>query len=81
MIINESNETLIQPKMSFHVRITLSDVHPKASRGPIAVGETVITRDEGTQVLTSGILRKYAEISYSLEVNNSSLNPIIGRGR
>lgn len=56
--------------MSFHVRITLSDVNPKASRGPIAVGETVITRDEGTgepQVLTSGVLRKYAEISYSLE--------------
>lgn len=70
LIINETNETIIQAKMSFHVRITLSDVNPKASRGPIAVGETVITRDEGTgepQVLTSGVLRKYAEISYSLE--------------
>lgn len=55
-MINESNETLVRPLMSFHVRLTLSDIHAKASRGVIAIGETVLIKEDGSaQVLTSGI--------------------------
>lgn len=67
LLINESNETLVTPWMTFHVRITLTDIHSKLSRGVIAIGETIVTNEDGTQqVLTSGIQRKYSEISYSL---------------
>jgi hypothetical protein len=67
-VINESNETLVRPLMSFHVRLTLSDIHVKASRGVIAIGETVLIGEDGSaKVLTSGIQRKFKEISYSLQ--------------
>lgn len=56
--------------MSFHVRITLTDILPKASRGVIAIGETVLIKEDGSQqVLTSGIQRKFKEISYSLQAD------------
>lgn len=69
MIINETNETTVKPCMVFHVRLTLQDVHAKTSRSIIAVGETVIINQEGTDatIVTSGIQRKYTDISYSLE--------------
>ena len=55
--------------MSFHVRITLNEVHKKPSRSIIAIGETVFVDGEGRQlILTSEIQRKYSEISYSLDV-------------
>lgn len=47
LMINETNETLVQPNMAFHVRITLSEVHKKPSRGIIAIGETVFVDSEG----------------------------------
>lgn len=53
--------------MTFHVRITLTDIHSKLSRGIIAIGDTVVINEDGTQqVLTNQIQRKYSEISYSL---------------
>lgn len=59
--------------MTFHVRITLQDVHEKASRGVIAIGETVATQAGGQPpvLLTRGIQKKYSEISYSLQVCSS----------
>jgi hypothetical protein len=40
-VINETNETLVRPNMTFHVRITLSEISPNASRGYVAIGETI----------------------------------------
>jgi hypothetical protein len=55
--------------MVFHVRITMIEVHKKPSRAIIAIGETIVLESDGKQsVLTSGISRKYTEISYSLDV-------------
>ena len=54
--------------MTFHVRLTLSDVNPKPSRSVIAIGETILIKgqNEAPQILTSGIQRAYKEISYQL---------------
>ena len=54
--------------MSFHVRITLNNVHKEPSRSIIAIGDTVIINSSGkAEVVTAGIQKKYSEISYSLE--------------
>jgi hypothetical protein len=53
--------------MTFHVRITLTNVHKDPSRSVIAIGDTVMVDEAGTPVLvTAGIQKKYSEISYSL---------------
>ena len=54
--------------MTFHVRITLNEIHEKVSRGIIAIGETILIRGEGEapEVLTQGINRAYKHISYQL---------------
>ncbi len=43
--------------MTFHVRMTLQDIHPTASRGIIAIGETVMIRegDQAPLILTSHV--------------------------
>ena len=68
MLLNETNETLVAPGMTFHVRLTLQDFHAKPTRSIIAIGETVLIKPDGTGplILTSSIQRKYSEISYSL---------------
>lgn len=54
--------------MTLHVRITLTNVHKDPSRSIIAIGDTVMIDSNGVaQVVTSGIQKKYSEISYSLE--------------
>ena len=56
--------------MAFHVRITLTDVHKKPSRGIIAIGDTVLIDEMGKQtILTNDVQRKYSEISYSFDVD------------
>jgi hypothetical protein len=42
--------------MTFHVRITLTDIHAKVSRSVIALGETISITEDGTaSILTRGI--------------------------
>ena len=53
--------------MTFHVRIAISGVHKEPARSFVAIGDTVLVSKAGNQVLTQGIQKKYAEISYSLE--------------
>lgn len=81
LIINETNENLVQPNMTFHVRITLADVNAKPSRGIIAIGDTVVIKEEGPQILTLSIHRKYSDISYSLSVRLTpyNINPSLYR--
>jgi hypothetical protein len=46
--------------MVFHVRITFRDVEKPRSKGPIAIGDTiVISLDGGQQCITGSIPRKY----------------------
>jgi hypothetical protein len=53
--------------MTFHVRLTLTDINPHPSRSVIAIGETILIKPADTpQILTSGIQRAYKEISYQL---------------
>jgi hypothetical protein len=55
--------------MTFHVRLTLTDINPQPSRSVIAIGETILIKDDPAtppQILTSGIQRAYKEISYQL---------------
>lgn len=60
LVINESNETLVQPHMCFHARITLNKVHEKPSKSIIALGETIMIDAQGQAViLTQGIYRKF----------------------
>jgi nucleosome binding factor SPN SPT16 subunit len=67
LTINAANQTVIKPGMTFHVRITLTNVHKDPSRSVIAIGDTVMVDEAGTPVLvTAGIQKKYSEISYSL---------------
>lgn len=54
--------------MVFHIRITLTGVHKEPARSVIAIGDTlVIEKDGSSTVLTSGIQKKYNDISYSLD--------------
>ena len=53
--------------MTFHVRIAITGVHKEPARSVVALGDTIVVGKDGNQVLTSGIQKKYAEISYSLE--------------
>ena len=54
--------------MSFHVRITLTNVHKEASRSIIAIGDTIFIDQAGkSQLVTASIPKKYSVISYSLE--------------
>jgi hypothetical protein len=60
--------------MCFHVRLTLTDIHEKPGRSVIALGDTIVIKgapgdvETPVLVLTSGIQKKYSEISYSLSV-------------
>jgi hypothetical protein len=61
--------------MTFHVRIAFSNVHKEPSRSVVAIGDTVIITDSGTQVVTSAIQKKYVEISYSLDDSEDEEKP------
>lgn len=41
--------------MTFHARIAFANVHPEQARSVVAIGDTVIAKSDGTQVLTLGI--------------------------
>ena len=51
--------------MTFHVRLTLTDINPQPSRSVIAIGETILIRGGGksTLILTSDIDRSSSGIS------------------
>jgi len=62
--------------MSFHVRITLTNVHKEASRSIIAIGDTIYIDQAGkSQVVTASIPKKYSVISYSLEDEEEEVKP------
>ncbi len=68
LTISASNQTVIKSGMTFHVRVTLTNVHKEASRSVIAIGDTIMIDETGQpKVVTAGIQKKYSEISYSLE--------------
>lgn len=67
LTINNTNQTVVKEGMTFHVRIALSNVHKDPARSVVAIGDTMVVTSEGPVVLTSGIQKKYTEISYSLE--------------
>jgi nucleosome binding factor SPN SPT16 subunit len=59
--ISASNtNTKVEPGMVFHIRITFKDVEKPSSKGPIAIGDTVLVEKDGTTSnLTGNIPRKY----------------------
>lgn len=69
LAITATNETTIQPGMTFHVRISLSGISKEEARNTVAIGDTVaiFAGDNQNKVLTAGIQKAYTEISYSLE--------------
>ena len=71
LMINATNDTIIEEGMSFHVRIAITGVHNEPARSVVAIGDTVVVHADGNQVLTAGMQKKYAEISYSLEESES----------
>ena len=55
-VINMGNQTLVEPGMCFHARITLTGVDSEAARNFIAIGDTVLVDQNGKIVnLTEGI--------------------------
>ena len=71
--ITATNETVVEPGMTFHVRLSISGISKEQARSTVAIGDTVIVMGDGqaNQVLTSGIQKSYAEISYSLEESDA----------
>lgn len=71
--ITATNETVVEPGMTFHVRLSISGISKEQARSTVAIGDTVIIMGDGqaNQVLTSGIQKSYAEISYSLEESDA----------
>ena len=73
LAINANNETVIEPGMTFHVRISLSGISKEESRNTVAIGDTVaiVSANTPNKVLTAGIQKAYTEISYSLEESDN----------
>ena len=67
LLINAENTTEIEEGMTFHVRMAITGVHKEPARSIVALGDTILVKEDGNQVLTQGIQKKYNEISYSLE--------------
>lgn len=68
LTVSAQNETIIESGMTFHVRIALQGVSKVQARSIVAIGDTIIVQAAGpNKVLTAGIQKAYAEISYSLE--------------
>ena len=47
LLINASNDTVIQAGMTFHARIAFSNVHPEQARSIVAIGDTVLVKKDG----------------------------------
>ena len=52
LLINATNETVVEEGMTFHVRIAVTGVHKEPARSVVALGDTIVTRRDGNQVLT-----------------------------
>ena len=76
LLINAKNNTLVEPGMVFHIRVTLTGVHKEPARSFIGIGDTVVIEQDGTPtVVTAGIHKKYSEISYSLDEDEEEVAP------
>ena len=67
LTISAQNETVVEPGMTFHCRISIQGISKEQSRSIMAIGDTVVIGAEGNEVLTQSVQKAYAEISYSLE--------------
>ena len=69
LLVSAQNDTVVEPGMTFHLRISISGISQQPARAIVALGDTVIIAPSGesNKVLTRGIQKSYAEISYSLE--------------
>lgn len=75
-MINAKNNTLVEPGMVFHIRVTLTGVHKEPARSFIGIGDTVLIEKDGSAtVVTAGIHKKYSEISYSLDDDEEEVAP------
>mmetsp|Transcript_23421 Transcript_23421/g.17869 ORF Transcript_23421/g.17869 Transcript_23421/m.17869 type:complete len:90 (+) Transcript_23421:1041-1310(+) len=66
LLINETNDTIVEPGMTFHVRVSFTEVSDKPERSVVALGETVVV-DQEPRILTAKLQRKWNEVSYQLE--------------
>mmetsp|Transcript_32499 Transcript_32499/g.40270 ORF Transcript_32499/g.40270 Transcript_32499/m.40270 type:complete len:152 (+) Transcript_32499:885-1340(+) len=73
LAISATNETVIEPGMTFHVRISLAGISKEEVRNQIAIGDTIaiVAQDTPNKVLTAKIQKAYTEISYSLEESDA----------
>ena len=54
--------------MTFHVRGALSNIQTNdPGKSFVAIGDTVVVREEGAEIITKDIRKKYNDISYLLE--------------
>jgi hypothetical protein len=58
--------------MTFHVRITMEDIQTEKSKSVIAIGDTILIKDNTPVIITSDIQRKYNEISYIIDEDAES---------
>lgn len=65
LTINDKNETIVKEGMVFHMRVTMTGVDAKINKSTVALGDTVIIRAEGAELITK-FNRRYADVSYSL---------------
>jgi len=77
LAITPTNETLVEPGMTFHARISISGISKEQARSILAIGDTVLVTPDSApnKVLTVGISRAYAEISYSLDESADEKEP------
>lgn len=71
LVVNESNQTVLEDGMTLHVRIALSNVSKEAGKSVVAIGDTVIVQTHGPLVITKEVRKKYCDISYSLEESSA----------
>ena len=55
LTISAQNETIVEPGMTFHVRVSLSGISKDPARSMVAIGDTIHVTNEANQVLTKKI--------------------------
>ena len=69
LTISAQNETIVEPGMTFHVRVSLSGISKDPARSMVAIGDTIHVTSEANQVLTKKIQKDYTQISYVLDAD------------
>ena len=66
------NTRKIEPGMVFNLRISLANHDTRQNRNCLLIADTIQVNSQNIEVLTKGIPKAYADISYSIDDNDEN---------